>query len=304
MTPQSRPVRVLVVDDDQMSRDLLSALLQAEDYSVVCADSGDAALALLRQSGHAPDLVLTDAQMPGASGAQLAAELRRACPPNTLLMAMSASRPPEQDIARFDGFLLKPFNVMQIASFLAEHTPTSAEIKHMPTRERWIVVRGPAARPPSSSRLISIQASSPQTVASNRRMKGKSPKPSSAQTLRSASASEIPVLDEEIYGRLAASMPAPQLHEMYAMCARDVRKRISAMRRMAATRDAEACAHEAHAIKGGCGMLGATELHRIAARLEANGLHHTAEQGASEVNSLDELAAACDRLERILGSRA
>jgi hypothetical protein len=51
-------------------------------------------------------------------------------------------------------------------------------------------------------------------------------------------------------------------------------------------------------------MLGATELHRMATELEANGLQAAAAQGVQAVNSLDELTNACDRLERILGSRA
>jgi len=71
------------------------------------------------------------------------------------------------------------------------------------------------------------------------------------------------------------------------------------MRQLAASRDGAQFVRQAHAIKGGCGMLGATELHRMASELEARGL----EAAGAEVNSLDELSAACDRLERILGSR-
>jgi hypothetical protein len=50
-------------------------------------------------------------------------------------------------------------------------------------------------------------------------------------------------------------------------------------------------------------MLGATELHRMAAHLEANGLEAALTGGSQTVNSLDDLLCACDRLERILGSR-
>jgi HPt (histidine-containing phosphotransfer) domain-containing protein len=111
------------------------------------------------------------------------------------------------------------------------------------------------------------------------------------------------VLNQTIYRQLAASMPAPQLHQMYALCVDDARGRIRSMRQLAASRDAAAFVRQAHAIKGGCGMLGATELHALAAQLEADGLEAAATSGTDEVNSLDELTAACDRLERILGSR-
>jgi CheY-like chemotaxis protein len=112
-----------------------------------------------------------------------------------------------------------------------------------------------------------------------------------------------PVLDETIFGQLAVSIPARQLREMYAMCIDDARRRIAGMRKLAAAHDIARYIREAHAIKGGCGMLGATELHRLAARLEAEGPAAAAQGGVQDVNSLDELSAACDRLERMLGSR-
>jgi CheY-like chemotaxis protein len=303
VTPQSKPMRVLVVDDDSMSRDLLCVLLEAEGYAVECAESGEAALTHLRQSGHAPGLVLADAQMPGLTGAQLAGKLRRACPPATLLLAMSGSRPPEQIIARFDGFLLKPFKMKDVASMLAARNPPSGAIKTPARRERWTVVRGPASQSPSSSRLISIAASSAPRTASKKDAGRHPQEVESAETGLGGSSSDLPVLNETIYRQLAASMPAPQLHQMYSLCLTDTRKRIHSMRQLAVSRDGEQFVRQAHAIKGGCGMLGATELHRMAAQLEARGLQAAGTTRAEEVNSLDELSAACDRLERILGSR-
>src|SRR6185437_3682594 len=109
-----------------------------------------------------------------------------------------------------------------------------------------------------------------------------------------------PVLDEAIYRQLARTMPAPQLHEMYSMCLNDARARIADMRALARAHDAAQFMRQAHAIKGSCGMLGASELHRIAATLEDAG----PDPNGSSVNSLDELSGACDRLERMLGARA
>jgi CheY-like chemotaxis protein len=298
VTPQSKPMRVLVIDDDPMSRDLLSVLLQAEGYEVECADSGETALVHLRGSANAPGLVLADAQMPGLAGSRLAGELRHACSPATLLLAMSGSQPPQEAIARFDGFLLKPFSMEQIASALAARNPPSGERTSRSRRAQWTVVRGPAGRSPSNSKLISIQASAPEP-ASRRRARSQPQEARSAEALPS----DIPVLDETIYQRLAASMSTPQLQQMYAMCIADARARIASMRQLVAASDAAAFIRQAHAIKGGCGMLGATELRQMAAELEANGLQADATEGRQAVNSLDELTAACDRLERILGSR-
>ena len=165
MTSQPRPMRVLVIDDDPMSRDLLRVLLQAEGYEVECADSGEDAITWIHHTATAPGLVLADVQMPGLAGSRLAGELRSFCPPETLLLLMSGSRPPAQILARFDGFLLKPFSMKDVADMLAERNPSPSAKKPLVRREQWTVVRGPASRSPSSSRLVSIAASSePQTA--------------------------------------------------------------------------------------------------------------------------------------------
>jgi CheY-like chemotaxis protein/HPt (histidine-containing phosphotransfer) domain-containing protein len=277
MAPKPNPVRVLVVDDDEMSRELLGVLLAAEGYAVQSADSGESALALLRQGGEAFDLVLTDMQMPGTTGSSLAGKLRRACGSQTLLLAMSGSRPPDKATARFDGFLMKPFKMQELAKALAAQSRASADTPKV------VVAAGAHRRQPASKKSmnLSVHDAPPSVFGSG------------------GSSASKPILNETIYGQLAGSMPAPQLLEMYTMCVNDARKRIASMRSLAEAHDAATFVREAHSIKGGCGMLGATELHGMAAELEKKGL----EPGASEVNSLDELSAACDRLERMLRSR-
>jgi CheY-like chemotaxis protein len=115
MTAQDTPVRVLVVDDDAMSRDLLALLLEAEGYAVKTAGSGNAALASLEEPHAAPAIVLADIQMPGLSGRLLAERLRSLCGPATLLLAMSGSAPAADAIRPYDAFLLKPFTIEQFA---------------------------------------------------------------------------------------------------------------------------------------------------------------------------------------------
>jgi len=67
--------RVLVVDDSPFFIKVLSDLL-AEDFVVETADSGEAALALLKSSevkgSSSFDLVITDLEMPGLSGYDVA----------------------------------------------------------------------------------------------------------------------------------------------------------------------------------------------------------------------------------------
>jgi CheY-like chemotaxis protein/HPt (histidine-containing phosphotransfer) domain-containing protein len=295
MTAQSIPARVLVVDDDAMSRELLGALLEAEGYAVESAESGEAALALLGRGDTAPDLVLADVQMPGMTGAQLAGKLRRACGRSTLLLAMSGSRPPEKTVSRFDGFLLKPFKMAEIATALAAAGQRVRD-EESAKREKWVVVRGPAGAALPSQELVSIHAPAPGAALKERMSSPVQDAPPAEPV------TGPPVLNETIYRQLAGSMPAKQLGELYAMCVNDARARIATMHRLADARDGAQFMREAHAIKGGCGMLGATELHGMAAALEKNGLAAAA-PGEQEVYSLDELTTACDRLERMLGSR-
>jgi CheY-like chemotaxis protein/HPt (histidine-containing phosphotransfer) domain-containing protein len=314
-------VRVLVVDDDMMSRELIGLLLQREGYAVESADSGESALAYLSQSATAFNLILADVQMLGLSGALLAEELHRVCPPTTLLLAMSATRPPEEAIARFHNFILKPFKVAQITAALSAHNPPLAqdslldETRAPVQRERWTVVTGPAGRLEPNANLVSISASaSPPTASKSRKKSLRIHKESPRQLAPSAEVVLVDndastVLNQKTYRRIAASMPAPKVHEMYALCVADARKRIALMRKLAVEHNAALFVREAHAIKGSSGMLGATELRTLAASLELRGLDLSGSEpeqdiNSQEVNSLDELSAACDRLERILGSRA
>lgn len=58
--------RILVVDDNQDSLDLMREMLTPHDYEVMCPTSGPAAVRLLQQS--APDLVILDIMMPDMNG--------------------------------------------------------------------------------------------------------------------------------------------------------------------------------------------------------------------------------------------
>ena len=66
--------RILVVDDHASLREMLCFLLQGEGYAVESAGSGEEALR--RYERQAPDLVITDINMPGMSGLELMRELR------------------------------------------------------------------------------------------------------------------------------------------------------------------------------------------------------------------------------------
>ncbi len=109
---------ILVIDDDALSREVLVLLLEAAGYTAESAVSGEAALSLLQSAQILPQAILTDLQMPGIAGNDLARSLRQLCGPATIF-AMSATPPEHGSTQDFDGFLLKPFTIDLFTAALA-----------------------------------------------------------------------------------------------------------------------------------------------------------------------------------------
>ena len=69
---------ILVIEDDPIMREALTDWLQAAGYGVRTAADGNAGLAAVKLA--VPAVVITDIQMPGTSGADIIAELKRGYP--------------------------------------------------------------------------------------------------------------------------------------------------------------------------------------------------------------------------------
>jgi DNA-binding NarL/FixJ family response regulator len=81
-------VRVLVVDDQELYRQAMAAVVDATDGFVVVgsADSGEECLSVAERLR--PDLVLMDVNLPGMDGVEAARALRaRSQPPTVLLLS-------------------------------------------------------------------------------------------------------------------------------------------------------------------------------------------------------------------------
>lgn len=77
---------ILVVDDEQVVRHMVSEVLTAHGYKVRAAESGNAALALLDQARGKIDLVLLDMIMPGLDGERTFRALRAMVPDQRVLL--------------------------------------------------------------------------------------------------------------------------------------------------------------------------------------------------------------------------
>jgi two-component system phosphate regulon response regulator OmpR len=122
---------VLVVDDDRRIRDLLSRYLQREGYRVTTAKS--AAEARARLGSLAFDLLILDVMMPGETGFQLAAALRRTSQVPILMLTAKAeaeSRVAGLEIGA-DDYVAKPFEArelsLRIANILRRTQPAAAQ---------------------------------------------------------------------------------------------------------------------------------------------------------------------------------
>lgn len=109
----SESLRILVIDDDPVMRELLEAVLGFAGHAVESVDSGEVALEQLEHESTPPDVVLTDLHMPGLQGQELAAKLQEMREPGTLLVGMSGSYPSEEETQLLDYFLQKPFTPEQ-----------------------------------------------------------------------------------------------------------------------------------------------------------------------------------------------
>ena len=114
---------VLVVDDDPILRDVLAEQLAFFGLSTVTAGSAEEAQAAL-EDGLRPDLILTDVNMPGASGVELCARLKNdprfLLTPVILLTAVSDLDARVAGLAAgADDFFAKPFDFVELRTRVA-----------------------------------------------------------------------------------------------------------------------------------------------------------------------------------------
>ncbi|MBC5781402.1 response regulator [Ramlibacter sp. USB13] len=106
--------RVLLVDDELSSAEVLALILAGEDYHVTLA--ADARQALARLEEAAPDILVIDFMMPGMNGADLLKAIREVMPYENVPVVLISGAPEaalrRYDI-RYDAFLRKPFGLEQ-----------------------------------------------------------------------------------------------------------------------------------------------------------------------------------------------
>jgi DNA-binding NtrC family response regulator len=119
MSDSARRTRILVVDDEEIVRESLSAWLRKDGYGVEVADTGERALE--RAAAEPFHVLLADLKMPGMDGLQLLAEEKRHRP-ETVVVIMTAYATVDTAVgAMKDGaydYLVKPFDPEELSQLL------------------------------------------------------------------------------------------------------------------------------------------------------------------------------------------
>ncbi len=122
---EPRHLRVLVAEDEQLTREIVVHILTQEGYRVDHAGNGQEALAAVIRGRY--DLVLMDVNMPGLSGIETARTIRslqnqKARVP---IVAMTANAfhlyAEEMRVAGMNGYQMKPINPSALISCVREH---------------------------------------------------------------------------------------------------------------------------------------------------------------------------------------
>lgn len=113
--------RILVVDDDQESRDMLKRLLTLSDYEVETVISGKEAVKRLKRSKF--NLVLTDWDMPEMDGLALLSHVKSQYQDIRVIMVTgraSGERRNEALVVGAEGLLSKPYTRDQLLAIVSK----------------------------------------------------------------------------------------------------------------------------------------------------------------------------------------
>lgn len=113
-------IRVLIVDDEQVVRDVLEITLSSVDYDVEVVADGGSAIERLRAAPF--DLLITDLRMPGIDGLAVVREARRHSATMSIVIITGASSEASAIEAinlGVNGYLTKPFGVERVLAVTA-----------------------------------------------------------------------------------------------------------------------------------------------------------------------------------------
>ncbi|MBQ7785170.1 MAG: response regulator transcription factor [Clostridia bacterium] len=112
------PYLVLIVEDDQPVRNLITTTLKAHDYRYITAANGETAV--IEAASHNPDMILLDLGLPDIDGIEVIQRIRSWS--NVPIIVISARSEDEDKIEALDmgadDYITKPFSVGELLARL------------------------------------------------------------------------------------------------------------------------------------------------------------------------------------------
>jgi DNA-binding NarL/FixJ family response regulator len=148
----TEPVRVLLVDDDDLMRAGLKAVLSSDDRILVVGEAADGRAAVESTRALAPDVVLMDVRMPGLDGIAGTREVL-AVSPSIRVVILTTFEDDEYIFGALNagasGFLLKRTRPEELIA--AIHTIAAGDSLLSPSVTSRVVARMAAQPPPDAS---------------------------------------------------------------------------------------------------------------------------------------------------------
>ncbi|MDE2428675.1 MAG: response regulator transcription factor [Burkholderiales bacterium] len=117
----NKQVSILLIDDNEITREVLRVVLRSEGYSVV-GEATDGGVGLDMALKLKPDIVMLDVVMPKVGGLEVLPRFREMLPDTRVLM-VTANKDQETIMEAvktgIHGFVLKPFNAQKILDTVA-----------------------------------------------------------------------------------------------------------------------------------------------------------------------------------------
>lgn len=109
--------RILVIDDDEDFRLILTRTLEKEGHRVQAVGSGAEAIEALKS--HKFDLTLVDIKMPEMGGRETVKEIRKLDPQLPVLLVTGSPDLPDRELQdQAQGWIYKPFRLAQLRSIV------------------------------------------------------------------------------------------------------------------------------------------------------------------------------------------
>jgi len=122
------PARILIVDDDESIREVLTAILRDEGYIVEAVDTGEKAIQATQQKFY--NLALIDIRLPDMEGTKLLTKMKDTVP--KMVKIIITGYPTLQNAIEAvnkgaDGYIVKPINIEETLKIIREHLKKQEE---------------------------------------------------------------------------------------------------------------------------------------------------------------------------------